>query len=154
VQTNARGNAERAVGESLSVVDDMTGAVVFAVTIQSVSPVVACTDPASTPTTDGHLIAVQVRVTTGSNLSAVGGSPTVRAPDFRLLGPDGVTLTQAGTPSADSCLPDAESFPTGPLAAGQQLSGTVVLDVPGTTATTGTIVFAPDFLTIGGEWAF
>jgi hypothetical protein len=151
VQTNARGNAVRAFGENLSVVDGVTGAVVFAVTIQSVSPDLACTDPASTPAANGHLIAVQVRVTTGSNLSAVGGSPTVRAPDFRFLGPDGVTLTQAGTPSADSCLPDADSFPTGPLAAGQQFTGTVVLDVP---ATTGTIVFAPAFLTIGGEWAY
>jgi hypothetical protein len=140
----------RAFGENLSVVDGMTGAVVFAVTIESVSPDLACTEPASTPPANGHLIAVQVRVTTGSNLSAVGGAPTVRASDFRFLGPDGV-LTKAGTPSADSCLPDATSFPTGPLAAGQKLTGTVVLDVP---ATTGTIVFTPAYLTVGGEWTY
>jgi hypothetical protein len=150
VQTNGRGNAVRTFGENLSVTDGVTGAVAFSVTIESISPVRACTAPSSTPPANGHLIAVRVRVTTGSDLSAVGGLPAVRAPDFRFLGPDGV-LTKTGTPSAHSCLPAAESFPTGPLATGQKLTGTVVLDVP---ATRGTIVFAPPFLTIGGEWAY
>ena len=75
----------------------------------------------------------------------------VRAADFRLLGPDGVPAAEADTPSAGSCLPDAESLPSGPLTTGQELTGTVVLDVP---AATGTIVFAPDFLTVGAEWAY
>ena len=55
------------------------------------------------------------------------------------------------TASADSCLRTAESLPAGPLAPGQEIAGTVVLDV---TTTTGTIVLAPDFLTVGAEWAY
>jgi hypothetical protein len=151
VETNERGNAVLAIGEDLTVVDAATGAVAFAVAVEGVSPDVTCTDPASPPAENGHLIAVRVRVTTGTDLSAVGGDPVVRAADFHLLGPDGVPLPAAGTPSAESCLPDAEAFPSGPVTAGQELTGTVVLDVP---ATTGTVVFAPDFLTVGAEWAY
>ena len=92
-----------------------------------------------------------VRVTTGPDLTAVGGDPAIRASDFSFLAEDGVTFTDPASPSADSCLPDAESFPAGPLTADQQLTGVVVLDVP---ATTGTLVFSPEFLSMGAEWAY
>ena len=150
METNERGNAVLPFGEELSVFDDVTGAVALAVAVDDVSFDVACSDPASTPATNGHLMAVQVRIATGSDLSAVGGEPVVRAADFRFLGADGVP-SAADTPSAGSCLPGAESLPPGPVAAGQELTGTVVLDVP---ATTGTIVFAPDYLAAGAEWAY
>jgi hypothetical protein len=140
-----------AIGEELTVFDGGTGAIAFAVAVEGVSPDVACADPASPPAENGHLIAVQVRVTTGADLAAIGGPPVVRAADFRFLGPDGVPLAAAGTPGAVACLPDAVPLPPGPVTAGQELTATVVLDVP---ATTGTVVFAPDFLAAGAEWAY
>ena len=103
------------------------------------------------PAANGHLVAVTVRVTTGPDLSAVGGAPAIRASDFSFLAEDGITFTDPASPSADACLPDAEPFPAGPLTADQELSGVVVLDVP---ATTGTLVFSPGFLDTGAEWAY
>jgi hypothetical protein len=103
------------------------------------------------PAVNGHLVAVTLRVTTGADLSAVGGDPAIRASDFSFLAEDGITFTDPASPSADSCLPDAESFPAGPLTADQELTGVVVLDVP---ATTGTLVFTPGFLGTGAEWAY
>lgn len=149
VETNDRGNAVLALGEQLSVYD-ATGAVAFAVAVDSVAADPVCADPASAPAVNGRLIAVQVRVTTGSDLSAVGGEPAIRASAFRFVAPDGVTLVGAGTPSAESCLLDT-AFPSRQLGRDQELTGTVVLDVP---ATTGTLVFRPRFLTAGAEWAY
>jgi hypothetical protein len=149
--TNARGNVVLALAEELTVFDGATGAASFAIAAETISPDVACTDPASTPAANGRLIAVLVHVTTGPDLSAVGGEPAVRAADFRFLAPDGSTLTKAGTPSAATCLPDTEEFPAGRIAPDQELTGTVVLDVP---ATAGTLVFAPGFLPVGAEWEF
>jgi hypothetical protein len=151
VETNERGNAVLALGQELTVFDDATGAVAFAVAVDSVSTDVACTNPKSAPAENGRFIAVQVRVTTGSDLSAVGGEPGVRSAGFRFLAKDGATLVGAGTPSADSCLRDGESFPSRPLGPDQELTGTVVLDVP---KSAGTIVFRPKYLTAGAEWAY
>jgi hypothetical protein len=151
VATNERGNAVLALGQELTVFDKATGAVAFAVAVDSVSTDVACTHPKSAPAENGRFIAVQVRVTTGSDLSAVGGEPGVRSAGFRFLAKDGVTLVPAGTKSADSCLRDSESFPSRPLSRDQELTGTIVLDVP---KSAGTIVFRPKYLTAGGEWAY
>jgi hypothetical protein len=129
------------------VFDGVTGAASFAVAVDSVATDLACTAPA----VNGHLVAVTVRATTGADLSAVGGAPAIRATDFRFLAEDGATFTQAATPSADSCHAAAESFPAGPLAAGQERTGVVVLDVP---ATSGALVFTPEFLGTGAEWAY
>jgi len=151
VETNERGNAVLDLGQELTVFDNATGAVAFAVAVDSVSTDVACTNPKSAPAENGRFIAVQVRVTTGSDLSAVGGEPGVRSAGFRFLAKDGVTLVGAGTPSADSCLRDGESFPSRPLGPDQELTGTIVLDVP---ESAGTIVFRPKYLTAGAEWAY
>jgi hypothetical protein len=148
---NERGNVALALAEELTVFDGVTRAASFAIAADSMSLDVACTDPASTPAANGRLIAVLVHVTTGPDLAAVGGGPAVSAADFRFLAPDGVTLLEAGTPSAATCLPDTEEFPAGPIAPGQDLTGTVVLDVP---AAAGTLVFAPGFLPVGGEWQY
>lgn len=150
-QTNGRGNVVLALGDELTVFDGETGAVALAIAVDSVDADVLCTGPAHPAPTNGDLVAVLVRVTTGPDLSAVGGEPTVRAADFQFLAPDGGTLVGAGTPSAAGCVPEADRFPADPMTAGQVLSGVVVLDVP---ATTGTLVFAPDFLPVGAEWHY
>jgi hypothetical protein len=137
------------LGEQLTVLDD--GALVLTVAVDSVVADVTCAGPATLPAVNGHLIAVQVRVTTGSDLTSLGEAPAVRATDFSFVGEDGVTLIEAGTDSAASCVPDTSALSTDPLAPDQELAGTVVLDVP---ATTGTLVLAPDFLASGAEWAY
>jgi hypothetical protein len=149
--TNERGNVVLAFGEELTASDNASGAAAFGITVTGVELEVTCTDPASVPPVNGFLIAVRVRATTGPDLAAVGGEPTVRAADFRFLAPEGTTLTEVATPGADACLSDAEEFPAGPLPAGQQTAGVVVLDVP---ETAGTLVLAPGFLSAGAEWEF
>ena len=58
---------------------------------------------------------------------------------------DGTTIYPA-TAAASACLTPEEGLPAGSLPAGQQYSGTVVLDVP---ETTGSIVHRPDPLAAG-----
>jgi hypothetical protein len=147
VQTNARGNVVLGFGEELTVFDGVTGAASFAIAVDGVVTDLTCSEPA----VNGHLVAVTVRATTGADLAAVGGAPAIRATDFRFLAEDGVRLTKAATRSADSCLPAAERFPAGPLAAAQELSGVVVLDLP---PTAGRLVFTPEFLAVGAEWKY
>jgi hypothetical protein len=140
-----------ALGESLTVSDDATGAAAFAIAVDGVAPDLACTEPGSVPAVNGHLIAVRVRAITGADLSAAGGAPAIRATDFRFLADGSGTPVEAATPSAGSCLAAGESFPTGPLGPGREVTGVVVLDVP---AITGRLVFAPGFLSPGAEWAY
>ena len=117
----------------------------------SVSTDLACTDPASTPAANGHLIAVQVQVTTGPDLSAVGGEPAIRAADFRFLGRTASPSPMPASPAPTPAFPTPSPSRPAPSPADQELTGIVVLDVP---ATTGTLVFSPDFLTVGAEWAY
>ena len=151
METNERGNAVLGLGERLTVLDEATGSLVLAVGVDSVSAEVTCTGPDATPPVNGHLVAVHVSVTTGSDLTAVGGEPAFGAGAFSFLGADGVTLTGAATPSTESCLPDAGAFPAGPLGADQEFAGVVILDVP---AIAGTLVLAPEFLPVGAEWTY
>jgi hypothetical protein len=150
VLTSDRGNVVLEFGKPFTVVDN-TGTAAFTTVVDSVATDVVCTAPDGVPAVNGHLIALQVRVTTGADLSVLGLEPALLASDFRVLAADGVTLTDAATPSADSCLPDETSLPAGPLTPDQELAGTVVLEVA---ATTGTIVFAPGFLSTGAEWTY
>jgi hypothetical protein len=129
---------------------DSTGAAAFAIAVDRIDTDVVCTAPESTPAVRGHLIALHLRVTTGADLSVLGDAPAIRAIDFRTLAAGG-SLAEAATPGAGSCLPDAESFPAGALTAGQELVGTLVLDVA---APTGTVVFTPAHLTVGAEWTY
>jgi hypothetical protein len=147
VQTNARGNVVLGFGEELTLFDDVSGAAALAVAVDGVATDLTC----SAPAVNGHLVAVTVRATTGADLAAVGGAPAIRATAFRFLAEDGARFTELATPSADSCLPAAKSFPAGPLAPGQELSGVVVLDLP---PTAGRLVFSPAFLSVGAEWKY
>jgi hypothetical protein len=149
--TNARGNVVLAFGEQLTVFDGVTGAAAFAIAIGGVAPDPVCTAPESAPAVNGHLVAVRVRVVTGADLSAVGDAPAIRATDFRYLADGSGTPVEAATASAASCLAAGESFPAGPLGPGREVTGVVVLDVP---AITGTLVYAPGFLSLGAEWAY
>jgi hypothetical protein len=151
VETNERGNAVLGLGEHLTVLDEGTGALVLAVGVDSVATEFTCTGPDATPPVNGHLIAVHVSATTGSDLGSVGGQPAFGPADFSFVGADGVTLTDAGTPSVESCVPDVDAFPAGPLGAGQEFAGVVVLDVP---AVAGTLVLDTEFLSVGGEWTY
>lgn len=150
VPTNARGNVVLALGQELTVFDG-TGAAVFAIAVDAVDTEIACTVAETAPAVEGYVIALHVRVTTGPDLSSLGDDPAIGTSDFLALAADDVTLTGAAGPAAGSCPSDAGSLPMGPLTPNHQLAGTVVLAV-GTA--TGTVVFAPDFMTVGAEWAY
>ncbi len=139
-----------AFGESLEVVDSATGAGLYSITVVGVTPDVACTAPGATAAENGHLVAVELLVTTVSDVVADDGGNTFDATDFVVVASDGTTIYPA-TAAASACLTPEEGLPAGSLPAGQQYAGTVVLDV---TETTGSIVHRPDPLAAGAVWGF
>ena len=58
-------NVFLAFGESLDVVDAATGGALYSITVVGVTPDVACTAAGATAAENGHLVAVQLLVTTG-----------------------------------------------------------------------------------------
>ncbi|MGY1885660.1 hypothetical protein ACI799_10210 [Blastococcus sp. SYSU DS0753] len=132
-------------GAPLEVRDPATSDLVLTVTVEEVLPGVSCADAAVVPS-NGSLVAVRITVTTGADLSALGSERSVAAGDFRLVGDDG-TVVAGGSP-AGVCDTGAAPFPAAPLGPTQELTGTVVLDVPGLS---GTVLYRPGWLAPGDE---
>ncbi|MGY1721274.1 hypothetical protein ACI8AG_19750 [Blastococcus sp. SYSU DS0552] len=132
-------------GAPLEVRDPATSDLVLTVTVEEVLPGVSCADAAVVPS-NGSLVAVRITVTTGADLSALGSERSVAAGDFHLVGDDG-TVVAGGSP-AGVCDTGAAPFPAAPLGPTQELTGTVVLDVPGLS---GTVLYRPGWLALGDE---
>ncbi|MGY2085770.1 hypothetical protein [Blastococcus sp. SYSU DS0539] len=130
-------------GEAVEVRNPATGGLVLSVTVAEVLPGVSCTDPAVVAN-NGSLVAVRVTVTTGADLTVLGGEHDLGAGEFRLDGDDGTVAT--GSAPAGVCDTGATPFPGGPLGPSQELTGTVVLDVP---ALSGVVRYQPEWLTAG-----
>lgn len=131
-------------GQALEVRDPATDDLVLSVTVTDVLPDVSCADPAVT-SRNGSLVAVRITVTTGADLSALGGERSVAPGGFDHVGRDG-TVIENLTP-VGSCATRAAAFPGGPLAPSSEMAGTVVLDVPGRP---GSVRFHPEWPATGG----
>jgi hypothetical protein len=127
-----------AIGESYDVLDP-TGAVAYSIVVDDVVPHVACTGEDSRSAKNGHLIGVDLRVTTGK-APANGERPVFGAADFQFLGRDATPVTGLDTRSAAACLENEDEFPAKPVGPGRDVAGTIVLDVP---VSTGTIAYRP-----------
>jgi hypothetical protein len=128
--------------------DPTTDEVVATVTVDAVTVDQACTADDATPAENGHLVGLQLRVTTGP---AAPADLSLDASSFAFTAADGTSPETVATTAAAGCLAADESFPAGPLAAGQEHAGTVVLDVTGTT---GTVTYRPGPDAPGGRWSF
>ena len=129
---------------------DTAGAAVFAIAVDSVTADVACTEPESTRPPTATSSPSRYGSGPARTSTVVGGEPAVRAADFRLLADR--TASPSPTASPRRHLPARRrGVPGRPDPADQELAGVVVLEVP---ATTGTLVFAPGFLTVGAEWQY
>ena len=77
--------------------------------------------------------------------------PTISDSSLSFIGPDGVTFNGSlGTYAALGCRRDERELPS-QLGPGQQLAGSILLDVP---APTGTLIVSDCFGSSGWEWAF
>ena len=130
-------DVELAIGETYDV-PDATGAIVFSIVVDDVVPDVSCTGHDSRPAKNGHLVGLDLRVTTG-RAAADGDRPVFSAAQFQFLGA-GAPVTTVDTRSAAACLDEDEAFPSAPLRPGRDVAGMVVLDVP---ESTGTIAYRP-----------
>jgi hypothetical protein len=137
-----------ALGSPFTVTDPATGGVVATVTVDGVVVDQACTAAGSTAAENGHLVGLRLRVTPGA---AAPAGYAVDATHFGFTAADGTGPATVATAAAAGCLTPAEAFPAGPLAAGQQYAGILVLD---TTAPSGTATYRPAAGADGARWAF
>ena len=139
-------DAPLAAGQPMEVRDPATGELVLTVTVEEITVDVTCADPAVVAV-NGHLVELRLTVTTGADVSAVGGERSVGPADFVHVAEDGTVAGDVAAPP--DCVTGNDPFPGAPLTAGQQLTGTVVLGLP---ATTGAVGYRPGWSTTGGVW--
>lgn len=149
---NERGNLVKALGEEGGFCADADCAepmlVTFTVDAITVDP--DCNSGYPQPAENGHLIAISLRAATSAELTP-DAFVSFSASDFKVIGPDGLTVSSLGTAAAYSCLDQADMFEPGPLGPGQQYAGQIVVDSP---TATGSLVYAPPAAQGGWEWHF
>jgi hypothetical protein len=136
--TNSRGNLVKTLGQEAGIGgDDGNNLITFAVD--------------SIPE-NGHLVQVQMRITTSSNLDQ-SSYDTVGSNDFKFIGSDGTTKGDLGTMAAFDCYKSDNGMMTqDALGPGQSYSGYILVDVQ---ETTGTLIFQPSWGQQGGwEYTF
>ena len=148
--TNQRGNIVKALGEEGGIFNEESGEIAMLFTVDKITVGLPCTEPYyNHEPENGHIIGVDMRISTSSDLSTVGGSPAISSYDFSFVDPDGITQRNLGTIATYSCISTSEQIPTSSLGPGQNYVGSVVLDVP---ATTGTLIFNPSWSGTANGW--
>lgn len=145
-EVNARGNIVKTLGEEGGLfAEDGTALYTFA--IDAITPDVECTEDYSYDPENGHLTAVQMRVSTGAVSPDELGYLSVSSYDFQFIGADGLTFTNVSTIATYSCVDPSSEFPGSQLAPGSQYAGVVLLDLP---AANGTLIYQPSISYDGG----
>lgn len=143
---NERGNVVMQLGEEAQL-GEAGGETMVAFTVDSIAPPPQC--EFVEPPENGHLVALQMRVSTSAELS---DTFLILPADFSFVGADGVTVSNLDTFPAFSCLDPGQQLTQDPLSPASQYVGAVVLDVP---APTGTIIYRPTMAPRAGwEWQF
>ncbi len=129
-----------------------TTELVLSFTIDAIRPV-DCSSPYAEAPQNGNFIALDIRASTAENYPADVLPFWVSSGDFSVVGPDGVTVSNLGTPQSFMCMDynDPNLFTQDQFTPASQYRGTVILDVP---TPTGTLIFTPLGATSGWEWSF
>jgi hypothetical protein len=149
--TNARGNIEKAIGQEAGMSWQSPGGPSenwLTFSIDAITPGVQCNSDYIQQPENGHFVALQLRMSTGTIPPEVG-TFTVSPAEFDFIGPDNITVTEIDTFAAFTCLADADQFTQDPLGSGQQYVGQIVLDVP---APSGVVIYKPYVMGGGGGW--
>jgi hypothetical protein len=141
VPTNARQNIEKQIRETAGFggVTPGTDDVNFALTKITVDG--RCTEPYAQKSQNGHLIFLEMSVSTSPTMDRTYASYVINPNNFSIIGPDGITQTgeSLASMSAYTCLSESKQIPS-TLAPGQKYLGTIVLD---SRYTSGALVLAP-----------
>ncbi|GLY68786.1 hypothetical protein [Amycolatopsis taiwanensis] len=155
VPLNARRNVEKQIGETTGWgVDAKHQDVQFSVTKITVDG--KCTEPYAEKPQNGHLIFVDMSISTSPTMDRTYASAVLNPYNFSIIGPDGVTESGQSLTSTSTygCLASSKQIP-GTLSPGQKYVGTFVLD---SRSTSGALVLAPqngfDNGGNGWEWKF
>jgi hypothetical protein len=150
--TNARGNIVKQLGEVGGINNPDGGEDLISFAVDSITPDPACDSQFHSDPENGHLVQLQMRVTTSAELTQ-DAYDTLGSSDFNFIGSDGVTKSDLGTMSAFDCFEsDNGMFTQDPLGPSQSYTGYVIVDVP---ETAGTLIFKPSWGQSGGwEYAF
>ena len=106
-QRNDRGNIEKQLGEEGGITDEATGGAVLTFAVDAIAIDQPCTSEYPEPAENGHFVVIDLRMATAPELadSSLGGWFSVSPYDFRVIGPDGLTVDELGTSAAYSSLP-------------------------------------------------
>ncbi|MGY1845518.1 hypothetical protein [Modestobacter sp. SYSU DS0875] len=149
-ETNARGNIVKELGEEGRLVSEDDGETLYSFAIDSITPDVPCTEEyGSYDPENGHLTAVQMRVSTGAFTPEDFSYLSVGSSDFSFIGSDGLTFTNVDTVATYGCLSESVKFPSGELNPGSQYAGAVLLDLP---EASGTLIYQPSSMMGPGGW--
>jgi hypothetical protein len=151
---SSRGNMIKKLGEEAGICgDDSCKSVAVRFSVDEVKVDAACTEQFAGPASNGHMIAVKLRISTASDMRPEVGMDLFNPNDFAIIGPDELTESSLATQAAYSCLNDREKLPTAGLAPGSKYQATIVLD---SRNTGGALQFRPSGSTVGlgWEWQF
>lgn len=151
-----RGNIIKEVGQAAGITDQ-DGKTLVNFSINSITPLPACTGSYPTPAENGSYVVLDIAVETFPELgTSEYGVQTfdINPAMFKFVGASGTTYNgNLGTMGAYSCLPDTESIGNngGGIGPAEKVTGKMVLDVP---EATGTLVYK-SYLTSGnGGWEY
>ena len=147
--TNQRGNIVKTLGEEGGLTSE-EGKTFYTFAIDSITPDIPCTEEYTTSDPEnGHLTAVQMRLSTQAFTPDELSYLTVSSSDFTFIGSDGLTFTNVDTIATYGCLSGSVKFPSDQLNPGSQYAGVVLLDLP---QTAGTLVYKPSSVYGTGGW--
>lgn len=126
---SVRGNLLMEVGDTGLVSEG--GKTTTKFTVNSIAPG-ACTDKYSRPAENGHIVFVDIAVETTPEL-AESSYPkyTLSGHDFKFIAANGTTFNgDLSSIATYSCIPDADTFPSGGMGPAENITAKVVLDLP------------------------
>jgi hypothetical protein len=134
---SSRGNLVKTLGQAAGTFDPTTKKQLANFVVSAIQPV-TCTEPYAIAPTNGHLIALDISITTTPDLASAsypkfGFSPN----DFKFI--DAATGTtfngSLGTAATFGCLANGATLPMNGVGPDEKITGKVILDVPGSSGT-------------------
>jgi hypothetical protein len=130
---NDRGNIVMKFGDIGTISSGASGDVQTKFTVHSIKPI-ACTGEYASAAQNGSVLAVDITVETTKEL-AKDSYPkfTLSGYDFKYIANNGTTFNgNLSTTATYSCIPDAETFPSGGLGPSEKTRAKIILDAPAT----------------------